>query len=172
MTVDRDIVGRLSTAIPLAGQPAVARFRLSELGAVARLQRRAFVPPLAYGRATLLLLWALPHVRFLVAREGGAIVGCAIGDRSGGQSRVINICVDPEARRRGIGTILLRALESELPTGDVVLMVEQKNAAAEALYRREGYLPVGVSRGYYGRGRDGIWMQKHRTADAPPKIRV
>jgi ribosomal-protein-alanine N-acetyltransferase len=172
MTVDRDILGPLPSALPLTGAAVVAPFRLGDLQAVARLQKRAFRPPLAYGRATLLLLWALPHVRFLVARSGGTIVGCAIGDRDGSQSRVINICVDPEMRRRGIGTMLLQELEAELPIGDVVLMVEDGNAAAEALYRREGYLPVGVSRGYYGRGRDGIWMQKHRTLKASPKIRV
>ncbi|MCC6792579.1 MAG: hypothetical protein IT336_12890, partial [Thermomicrobiales bacterium] len=55
---------------------------------------------------------------------------------------------------------------------DVVLMVEDGNAGAQALYRREGYVSVGVSRDYYGRGRDGIWMQKHRTKNAPQKIRI
>ncbi len=172
MTVERDILGPLPAALPRTGEATVSSFHLGDLQAVAKLQKRAFKPPLAYGRATLLLLWALPQVQFLVARAGGAVVGCAIGDRSGDQSRVINICVDPDRRRRGIGTMLLRELEAELPVGDIVLMVEKGNDAAEALYRSEGYLPVGVSRGYYGRGRDGTWMQKHRTPHPPPKIRV
>ena len=51
-------------------------------------------------------------------------------------------------------------------------MVEESNTAAQALYRKEGYKPVGTSRDYYGRGQDGIWMQKTRTPDVPPKIRV
>lgn len=173
MTYDHDILG-MAPAAPLGRERSLAiepvRFR--DLRRVSSIQKRAFRPPLAYGLTTLLVLWVLPHVRFLVARQGGRIVGCAIGDKQGGQSRVINICVDPDAQRQGIGSRLLRALEAKLPAGDVVLMVEDGNVAAQALYRREGYLSVGVSRDYYGRGRDGIWMQKHRTPDPPPKIRV
>jgi ribosomal-protein-alanine N-acetyltransferase len=143
---------------------------LSELGKVAKLQKRAFRPPLAYGYSTLLVLWALPHVRFLVARDGERIVGCAIGDYQGGQSRVITICTDPTARRQGIGRSLLRALESALPKGSMVLMVEEGNTAAETLYRSEGYKAVGTSRDYYGRGLHGVWMQKQRGSSRPAKL--
>jgi len=164
-------------APPLAGESAepwavITPVRLRDLSRVARLQRRAFRPPLAYGLMTLLVLWLLPHVRFLIARDGERIVGCAIGDRQGGQARVINICVDPTARRLGIGTRLLRELENALSHGNIVLMVEESNTGAQSLYRNEGYKPVGTSRDYYGRGQDGIWMQKQRTPNVPPKIRV
>ncbi len=146
--------------------------RFTDLREVTALQKRAFKPRLAYGFATLLLLWSLPHVRFLVARENGRIVGCAIGDRNSGQARVINICVDPGAQRRGIGARLLRALEAAIPHGDIVLMVEAENASAKALYRREGFKEVGVSRNYYGRNLDGIWMQKSRDGSSSAKIRI
>ena len=149
-----------------------APVRFGDLRAVAALQKRAFKPRLAYGISTLLLLWLLPHVRFLVAREEGIIVGCAIGDRNGGQSRVVNICVDPAMQRRGIGAELLRRLEQALPLGDVMLMVETDNIAAKSLYKKEGYKEVGVSKNYYGRGKDGIWMQKTRSPNPQAKIRV
>lgn len=176
MTHDHHLFGPVP-APSIAGEIAepwvvVTPARLRDLGKVARLQRRAFRPPLAYGLTTLFVLWLLPHVRFLVARDGERIIGCAIGDRQGGQSRVINLCVDPTARRQGIGTRLLRALEAALPHGDVVLMVEEGNVAAQALYRKEGYRPVGTSRNYYGRGNDGIWMQKSRTPQSIPSIRI
>jgi [ribosomal protein S18]-alanine N-acetyltransferase len=175
MTYDHEILG-MPPAAPVgrAGSAwvAITPVSLRDLHKVASLQKRAFRPPIAYGVMTLLLLWALPKVQFIIARREGRIVGCAIGDTQGGQSRVVSICVDPNMRRQGIAARLLRELETRLPTGDVVLMVENENSAAEALYRREGYLPVGVSRDYYGRGRDGIWMQKHRTPNPPPKIRV
>ena len=146
--------------------------RFLELREVAALQKRAFKPRLAYGYATLLLLWSLPYVRFLVARQDGRVVGCAIGDRNGGQARVINICVDPDYQRRGIGAQLLRALDAVVPMGDIVLMVEAENETAKALYRREGYKEVGVSKNYYGRGLDGIWMQKVRDGSSSAKIRI
>ena len=159
-------------ALVAAVEVGAARWR--DLPAVARVQRRAFRPALAYGLTTLVVLRLLPHVRFLVAHRGGAVVGCAIGDRHDGHARVINLAVDPDARRRGVGTALLRALETALPRGDVLLMVEAENAAAQALYRREGYLPAGTAGDYYGRGRPGIWMQKQRgdASAAPPKLRV
>jgi ribosomal-protein-alanine N-acetyltransferase len=148
-----------------------------DLWGVSRLQKRAFRPPLAYGMMALVLLWLLPHVQFLIAKQretpprwggdaegrGGRIVGCAIGDRHGEQSRVINICVDPDARRRGIGTDLLAKIEQRLPHGDLILMVEETNADARRLYQRAGYTAVGTGRDYYGRGQHGIWMQKQRT---------
>ena len=175
MTYDHDFLGT-APAAPLERMKTapitIAPVSFRDLRRVSTIQKRAFRPPLAYGLTTLLVLWALPHVRFLVARKEGKIVGCAIGDRQGEQSRVINICVDPDARRQSIGSLLLRELEAGLPVGDVVLMVEDGNTAAQALYRQEGYVSVGVSRDYYGRGRDGTWMQKHRTPNPPPKIRV
>lgn len=179
MTHEGDIFGPIAPVPP--GVPyeqavptglVISRAGLRDLRAVARLQRRAFRPPLAYGLGTLALLWFLPHVHFLIAREGERIVACAIGDRQGGQARVINLCVDPEARRRGIGTRLLRNLEALLPQGNVVLMVEERNDVAQALYRREGYLPVGTGRDYYGRGQHGIWMQKKRVEGGPRKVWV
>ncbi len=150
----------------------VGSVRFLELRAVARLQQRAFKPRLAYGFSTLLLLWSLPYVRFLVARENDRIVGCAIGDRNGGQARVINICVDPSAQRRGIGARLLRALDAAIPQGDLVLMVEAENATAKALYLREGFKEAGTSRNYYGRNLDGIWMLKSRNGSSPTRIRI
>jgi ribosomal-protein-alanine N-acetyltransferase len=175
---DRDIRNRVSVPQPAPPRavPAtieVGPVRWHELTAVARLQRRAFRPPLAYGLTTLIVLRALPHVHFLVARRGDDVVGCAIGDRSDGTTRVINLAVDPGARRQGVGTALLRALEADLPRGNILLMVEAENLAAQALYRREGYLPVGNAADYYGRGRSGIWMQKQRGgASEGPKLRV
>ena len=150
----------------------IGSVRFFELRDVAALQKRAFKPRLAYGFTTLLLLWSLPFVRFLVARENGAIVGCAIGDRNGGQARVVNICVDPTAQRRGIGARLLRALDAAIPHGDLVLMVETENATAKALYLREGFRESGVSRNYYGRNLDGVWMLKSRDGSSPAKIRI
>ncbi len=180
MTDDRDLAGpparpaaRPPVAAGVAGAPlAIGRVRAGELLTLARLQQRAFRPRLAYGLGTVVALWLLPHVRLLVARQDGRVVGCAIGDRDNGNSRVINLAVDPDARRQGIGRALLRALEAALPKGDVLLMVEEENTGARALYESEGYHRVGFARDYYGRGHHGIWMQKRRTAEAAPAVRV
>jgi len=148
-----------SGSVPLTIAPVRAR----DLWQVRHLQRRSFRRGLAYSFSTLVLLWALPSVRFFVAWQGDTIAGCAIGDRNNGNSRVINLAVDPLARRRGIGWQLLRALEAALPNGDMILMVEHGNDGARRLYEKAGYVSVGVGRNYYGHGHDGIWMRKFRN---------
>jgi ribosomal protein S18 acetylase RimI-like enzyme len=135
---------------------------LRELPAVARLQRRGFPPRLAYTLATLGLLWALPWVHLLVARRDEDIIGCIIGDRVLDGARVINLAVDPHARRQGVGTALLAAIERVFPTGDMTLMVQAENSAARALYQKVGYLAESEAANYYGPGRVGIRMRKKR----------
>lgn len=155
---------------PLATDPRLARqfplqlgeARLRELPALARLQRRAFPPRLAYSLATLMLLWALPWVRVLTARRGDRVVGCIIGDRTIDGGRVINLAVDPDARRQGIGAALLGAIDRAFPGGDITLMVQAENSAARALYRRAGYIDEATMIDYYGPGRPGVWMRKPR----------
>jgi [ribosomal protein S18]-alanine N-acetyltransferase len=160
--------GSIPADIPAAERDALAttiaiepgRFR--DILPVARLQRKCFRRSLAYQPTTLVMLYLWPRAQFLVARAAGQIVGCVIGDVHGGQSRVISICVDPDWRRRNLGTRLLERIESRLPDGNMILMVEAGNLGAQQLYRNCGYLPVGESANYYGRGRSGIWMQKTR----------
>jgi ribosomal-protein-alanine N-acetyltransferase len=138
--------------------------RWSDLQAVAEIQRSAFRPGLAYGRFALATLKLTPGVRFYVARTAALpVAGCIIGDQHRGEARVMNIAVHPDARRQGIGTRLLRELEAAFPTGDVVLMAEEPNRGAQALYEREGYERTGRNLNYYGRGRHGIAMRKRRT---------
>ena len=148
-----------------------ARFR--ELWRLRTLQRQSFRRGLAYSIGTLTLLWALPSTPFLVARQGERVLGSAIGDQNSGLSRVINICVDPDARRSGIGERLLQALEAALPNSDMLLMVQEENTPARRLYEKRGYLSVGVARDYYGKGQNGIWMRKHREhSDGVGKVFV
>ncbi len=142
----------------------VARARWRDLWGVARMQRRAFRPGLAYNFSALVFLWLLPTVTFLVARDGrtGEVRGCCIADRQGGSVRIVNIAVDPVARRRGIATALLRAVTAALPADEIELIVEEHNEGAQTLYTREGFVRTGFARDYYGTGGHGIWMRRPR----------
>ena len=109
--------------------------RWSDIGAVVHIQQSSFRPGLAYGRFALATLKLTPGVHFLVARTPArSVAGCIIGDNYHGDARVMNIAVHPAARRQGIGTRLLLALEATFPVGDVVLMAEEPNRGAHALY--------------------------------------
>jgi ribosomal protein S18 acetylase RimI-like enzyme len=148
--------------------------RFRDLRDVAAIQKQSFRPGLAYGYAQLALLWLLPNVTFLVARtRGNIIAGCLIADRYQGNVRVVNLAIDPGFRRQGVATMLLDAIQEQLPKGHVVLITEEFNEAAKSLYLREGFHAVGTARNYYGRGRNGIWMRKDRpTGDKATKIFV
>ena len=61
---------------------------------------------------------------------------------------VLNVCTDPELRRRGIGGALVRALLSLRGT-ILFLEVRESNSAARALYARVGFVENGRRKNYY-----------------------
>jgi [ribosomal protein S18]-alanine N-acetyltransferase len=90
--------------------------------------------------------------RYLVALDGGTVVGFAGMVFVGGDGHVTTIAVDDTHRRRGIGGALLAALAHDARRRGVdalTLEVRAGNAPAMALYRQFGFAPAGVRKGYY-----------------------
>ncbi|WP_229052182.1 GNAT family N-acetyltransferase [Aeromicrobium sp. Leaf350] len=83
---------------------------------------------------------------FLVARSGGAVVGCgALRWLGPGIAEIKRMWVDPERRGLGIAGRLLSRLESEAQAHGRPVVRLDTNAeleAAIAMYRRAGYLEV------------------------------
>ena len=140
----------------------VERATWRDLPGLARLQRRAFPPQLAYTLPTLVLLRLIPWVRMLLVRRGDQLAGCVIGDRVLEGGRVVNLAVDPAYRRQGIGRALLAAVEREMEAPVMILMVQQENAGARQLYLSAGYEEELELPNYYGAGRMGVRMKKTR----------
>ncbi len=161
--------GRAQGHSPTEAGVVVRHARLRDLAELGELQRSCFRPGQAYGLITLLVLHLWPRAQMLVARCGGRIAGCVVGDVTRDQGRILNLCVDPDFRRQGIGAMLLATAEDLLDADDIALMVEDKNIGAQELYRRSGYLAVGDLRNYYGKNRHGILMQKRRGVPQPPQ---
>jgi ribosomal-protein-alanine N-acetyltransferase len=147
---------------PAGARVIVERATWRDLPALARLQRRAFPPRLAYTLPTLVILRLIPWVRTLLVRRNGQIAGCVIGDRVLEGGRVVNLAVDPAYRRQGIGRALLDAIEREMDTPVMLLMVQQENAGARQLYLSAGYEEEIELPNYYGVGRMGVRMRKAR----------
>ena len=71
------------------------------------------------------------NAEFLVADEGGGVVGYLHYDCEGREPELHRIYVDPARKGGGIGTALLRELHARLEPGtSYVLMVAEENAAA------------------------------------------
>ena len=74
---------------------------------------------------------------------------------------ILNVCVDPAARRQGIAEALMRELERRLiPKGveRITLEVRVSNQPAIRLYEKLGYTQVGLRKGYYEKPREDAWI--------------
>jgi putative acetyltransferase len=85
---------------------------------------------------------ALQRDLFFVAWLEGVLVGTVMGGYDGHRGWVYSLAVDPQARRRGIGTALMRHLEGELALRGcpkINLQVLASNAGTVEFYRKLGY---------------------------------
>lgn len=106
---------------------------------------------------------------FLVAREGGQVVGYScFGERAltEGAYDLFWIAVDPSARRLGVGKALLRQTESEVRArGGRLLILEtsgmDKYEPTRAFYLAAGYGQEAVIRDFYSPGDDLVIFTLH-----------
>jgi GNAT superfamily N-acetyltransferase len=87
-----------------------------------------------------------PHGLLLVARADSAVIGCA-GLRlvTAEIGEVTRVFVMPEARRRGVGQLLLQAVEAaarEQRVSRLRLDTSSQLTEAQQLYRKHGYREV------------------------------
>ncbi len=102
---------------------------------------------------------------YVVARIGAAVAGygglMAVAD----DGHITTIAVDPAWQRHGLGSrLLLQLVDSALARGveQLTLEVRASNRPAQELYRRFGFAPAGVRRGYYAdNGEDALVMWAH-----------
>lgn len=144
---------------PLAIRPATTR----DLRALVRLEEASFPEP---WNENLLRseIEAGPSRRYTVATLGRTIVGCLGLMSVDDEVHVNTLATAPDHRGQGIATrLLLDGIEASLASGGrhLTLEVAASNLGAQALYRKFGLAPVGVRRGYYAGGEDGLVMWVH-----------
>ncbi|MFO7299602.1 MAG: GNAT family N-acetyltransferase [Actinomycetes bacterium] len=99
----------------------------------------------------------------VVAEDGGELVGVGQRGRYGDHHVVYKLYVHPEHRGRGIGSMLLDAIISRLPSDATRLYIEHfaANARAGEFYEREGYRVARVEPSPSGDPRrDIVWRVK------------
>ena len=106
-----------------------------------------------------------PLALWLVAvGEDGTVLGYVGSQSCFEDADILNVCVAPAARRRGVAEALMRELEARLaPNGieKITLEVRASNEPAIRLYEKLGYTQVGVRKGYYEKPReDALILQK------------
>ena len=91
-----------------------------------------------------------------VLEQPGDICAYAVMSVEATQAHILNLCVDFEFRRRGLGRRLLtHLLDQAHRNGALVAFLEVRpsNRSAIQLYQSMGFRPRGVSKGYYPKPR-------------------
>ncbi|MDE6318528.1 MAG: ribosomal protein S18-alanine N-acetyltransferase [Lachnospiraceae bacterium] len=117
---------------------------------ISRLEEETFSMP--WSEASFLQMIEQEDARYFVAEEDGKLLGGCGLLLIAGEGNITNVAVAQEARRRGVGTGLLRYLLSE---GDkeglsaYTLEVRVSNTAAIGLYRKLGFVSEGIRPNFY-----------------------
>ncbi len=89
---------------------------------------------------------------WLVALEDGRVLGYIGSQTVCGETDMMNLAVQPDMRRRGLGELLVEQLTAELKklgSSCLSLEVRVSNEAAIGLYTRLGFRQVGRRPNYY-----------------------
>lgn len=144
----------------------VVAMRRRHLRGVLRIEQQAYPRP--WSMSLFLGEMSLRSSRaYFVARSGREVVGYAGLMMVLDDGHVTTVAVDPLMRRRGVATRLVLAVCREAVrrgADAMTLEVRFSNRGAQELYRRFGFRPVGVRKGYYQEtGEDALVMWAHEV---------
>ncbi len=126
--------------------------------ALAAIHAAAFPPTEAWGEDAIGLQLALAGSFGLIDPRGGMLLGRVMAD----EAEVLTLAVAPAVRRFGIAMALLSAARAEITARGgkaVFLEVSVGNLAAQALYRRFGFVEVGRRQRYYADLSDALVLR-------------
>jgi [ribosomal protein S18]-alanine N-acetyltransferase len=139
--------------------PRLREMRWWDIDPVLELEKDLF-PEDAWSRG---MFWSeLAHARgpeatrrYVVAEEGGRLVGYAGLAASGELADIQTIAVARDHWGTGLGSLLLTELlraATAFECAEVMLECRVDNVRAQKLYERFGFEPIGFRRGYYQPG--------------------
>jgi len=143
----------------MTSPPHISRLTYADLPQVIAIERRAFPTP--WSLAMFVLELSKPSGVCLAARRDGELVGYLICSRYDTVWHIMDVAVDPQERRTGVATALMRELleRVEDPEARFTLEVRPSNAAAIGLYEGYGFRVAGRRRRYYqDNGEDALIM--------------
>ncbi|MEJ2602490.1 MAG: ribosomal protein S18-alanine N-acetyltransferase [Gammaproteobacteria bacterium] len=129
--------------------PVVRHMLPGDLMAVSDIERRSYEFPWSRGifRDCLLAGYLSMLLEADEKPRGYGILSVAAGE-----AHLLNLCIDPDWRRRGFGELLLSELigrAREASVEHLLLEVRPSNEGALRLYRKYGFRPIGRRSGYY-----------------------
>lgn len=142
----------------------VRRLMLSDLSQVLVIERAAYEFPWSEGIFRDCL--RVGYQCFVATNLSGDILGYSLLSVAAGEAHVLNLCVDPAQRRKGVASLLLHNMlrvAAQCNAESIMLEVRPSNKAAIALYYAEGFERIGVRKRYYpaaGGREDALLLSK------------
>jgi ribosomal-protein-alanine N-acetyltransferase len=133
----------------------------SDLDDVMRIEQASFKLP--WQRSFFVADLNHPYAWLIKARDEGRLLGYAVAWRTEDEFHLANIAVDIDARRQGVGTMLLnRLLEigHELSCTGMYLEVRPSNLAARSFYGKHGFFSTYIRKAYYPDQEDALVLER------------
>lgn len=134
----------------------------SHVPQIAQLEKRCFSDP--WSEKSIASELENPLSVWLVAVDGGRLIGYVGSQTVLGETDMMNLAVAPEARRQGTGRALVLALVDALTekgSHSLMLEVRVSNTPAQKLYESLGFSQVGRRPKYYVNPReDALILRK------------
>lgn len=141
---------------------AIRDFKPEDFETLWYIDQECFPAGIAYSR---------PELKAYIRHQGAITLIAVDGDRIGGfivahggvTAHVITIDVIASARRLGVGSLLLRAVEDRLQAAGsraIGLETAVDNISALAFYKRHGYSVIRTWPRYYPNGVDALVLRK------------
>jgi ribosomal-protein-alanine N-acetyltransferase len=107
-----------------------------------------------------------PRSFTLAAECHGELCGFLIGEQEAGRVQVLNLCVHPRARRRGIASCLIRAVARRLRGQQrLVTIVCERNLPAQLLFRSQAFRAVTILRRFFPGTGDDAYLFEYRPGE-------
>ncbi|HEX2542857.1 MAG TPA: ribosomal protein S18-alanine N-acetyltransferase [Caldimonas sp.] len=123
---------------------------VASLDGVMALEEEVY--PFPWTRGNFLDSLAAGYVAWTLNRIDGDLIGYCVAMFGADEMHLLNITVAPAWRKRGHARRLLDELVAvcrQRPADRLWLEVRESNHAAREVYRRLGFVPAGMRRGYY-----------------------
>jgi [ribosomal protein S18]-alanine N-acetyltransferase len=140
-----------------------------DFAALHKLDQACFPPGISYSKTTLRYFLTMASADCVVATEDGHVAGFIVSEENPPLAHILTLDVAETHRRHGVGTVLLRELEANLPARGVrtiLLETAIENEAAVAFWKRHGYRIEAVLKRYYLGRLDAYEMRKFLPAPA------
>lgn len=145
---------------------------LDDVDAVHAIERQCFTIPWSRD-AFVREVTENQCARYMLVKEDGAPVAYAGVWFVLDEGHITNIAVRPDRRRLGYGERVTRAMMqlcADSGMAYLTLEVRRSNAAAQALYRKLGFVDVGYRKRYYAdTGEDALVMACEHLPPADPE---